>query len=292
MLARVGTKGETMTGPGPHSCYIRCLGREVHYTEWGSPDAPPVVMWHGLARTGRDFDDIAAALADRYRVLCPDTIGRGLSEWSPEPDAEYCFAHYARLAKDLVDQLGIARLRWVGTSMGAALGIAVAGGPLRERISHLVLNDIAPTMPEAARARIASYIGNPPDFASMTELERYYRTLYVTFGAHTDAQWRRMAETGMRRLPNGRVTTHHDPAIARQLVVHPGDFEQWPAYDAITARTLLLRGESSALVSPEIAEAMTRRGPRAAVVQVPGCGHAPGLNVTAQIEVVARSLAE
>lgn len=274
----------------PRSGYVRCLGRELHYTEWGATDAPAVVLWHGLARTGRDFDDLAASLCTEYRVLCPDTIGRGLSDWSPEPDREYCFAHYARLATEFVGSLGIERLRWVGTSMGAALGITVAGGPLRDRISHLVLNDIAPTLPEAARTRIASYVGAPPDFGSMTELEAYYRTLYVSFGAHTDAQWRRMAETGMRRLPNGRVTTHHDPAIARQLVVHPADFEQWDAYDAISARTLLLRGESSALVSVADAEAMAARGPRAAVIEIPGCGHAPGLNTPEQIEHVRRFL--
>lgn len=87
--------------------------------EWGDPAAPPVIMWHGLARTGRDFDDLAATLAATYRVVCPDVIGRGLSQWSPLPDAEYCLEFYGRIARAFVDQLHIERLRWVGTSTGA-----------------------------------------------------------------------------------------------------------------------------------------------------------------------------
>lgn len=107
------------------SRYITVLERELHYTDWGGGNAATVVMWHGLARTGRDFDDLAATLARRYRVVCPDIIGRGLSQWSPQPDAEYCLAFYARLAAAFCDALGIEHMHWVGTSMGGAIGIKV-----------------------------------------------------------------------------------------------------------------------------------------------------------------------
>lgn len=69
-----------------------------------------VIAWHGLARAGRDMDDISAHLSSRYRVICPDTIGRGLSHWSPTPEREYCLEFYARLAVSLLDQLGIREL--------------------------------------------------------------------------------------------------------------------------------------------------------------------------------------
>lgn len=270
----------------PTSNYVQLAGRQVHYMEWGSPGASPVILWHGLARTGRDFDTIASALSDQFRLICPDTPGRGLSAWSPAPDADYCFATYAQQAATLADALGLARFAWLGTSMGAALGIAAAATTLRDRITHLILNDIAPTMPTAAHERIATYVGQPPDFATLTELEDYFRTIYKPFGPHTDAQWRHMAETGYRRLPNGRITTHYDPAIARQFHVHPNDFEQWDKYDSLTLPTLLLRGENSDLVFPDIADAMTQRGPRAKRVEIPGCGHAPALNVPEQIGIV------
>jgi pimeloyl-ACP methyl ester carboxylesterase len=268
------------------SVYTTVAGLEMHHSEWGAKDAPPLIMWHGLARTGRDFDDIAAALADTYRVICPDTIGRGLSQWSDDPDSAYCFAAYARQALDFLDALGIGQCRWVGTSMGGALGIAAGAGTLRGRFTHLVLNDMGPTMPRAVFDRIAAYVGAPPAFGTMTELETYFRTIYRPFGAHTEAQWRRMAETGMRRLPDGRITTHYDPAIARQFVLFPDDFEQWPAYDSLTMPTLVLRGEASDLLSPEVARAMMERGPRAAIAEIAGCGHAPALNTAGQIEIV------
>ena len=85
------------------SNYITCLGRELHYTEWGAAQPETVIAWHGLARTGRDMDDIAAHLAQRWRVICPDTIGRGLSQWSPDPAAEYCLDFYVRQAQALLD---------------------------------------------------------------------------------------------------------------------------------------------------------------------------------------------
>ena len=272
------------------SNYVQLRGYEVHYTEWGSADAPPLILWHGLSRTGRDFDDIAAALADTYRVICPDTIGRGLSQWSRDPDRDYCFAEYALLALALLDTLGLGSVRWVGTSMGGALGIAAGATTLKGRISHFVSNDMGPTLPPGPFGRIQTYVGNPPDFATMAELETYYRTIYTPFGFHTDAQWRRMAETGMRRLPNGRITPHYDPALVRQLSNFPRDFEQWDAYDALDCKMLVLRGVTSDLLLPEDAEAMTRRGPRARIVEIPGCGHAPGLNVPEQIAIVREFL--
>lgn len=259
--------------------------------EWGDPAAPPVIMWHGLARTGRDFDDLAAALAATHHVVCPDMVGRGLSEWSPLPDAEYCLEFYSRIAQALVDQVGIQRLCWVGTSMGGALGIRAGATTLKGRISRLVLNDIGATgVAGPGAARIIAYVGNPPAFATMREFEMLLRTLYQPFGKLSDAQWRRMAETSVRRLPNGRFTSHYDPAIVRRFAAHPDDYYQWDYYDRLTMPTLLLRGVDSDLLARDIAQEMTRRGPRAQLVQISGCGHAPALNVPDQIDLVRRFL--
>src|SRR5262249_12323009 len=147
-----------------NSHYLTCAGREIHFMEWGSPTAPPVVMWHGLARTGRDFDVIAATLDSTYRVICPDTLGRGLSAWAVNPVEEYTYGFYGKIALDLLRQLHIDFLRWVGTSMGGLIGIGLAGGELRGRITHLLVNDIGPIVEPAAAQRIVSYAGNPPVF--------------------------------------------------------------------------------------------------------------------------------
>ena len=108
------------------SHYVTVAGRELHVTEWGHAHAEVVVAWHGLARTGRDMDDIAAHLSQRWRVICPDTTGRGLSQWGPDPDLEYCLAFYEQLACGLLDQLQIDRCCWLGTSMGGAIGLRAA----------------------------------------------------------------------------------------------------------------------------------------------------------------------
>jgi pimeloyl-ACP methyl ester carboxylesterase len=272
------------------SHYLRCEGREIHYTEWGAGHAETVVAWHGLARTCRDMDDLAAHLSRRWRVICPDTLGRGLSEWSPKPAEEYCLAFYERLAVALVEQLGVQRMHWVGTSMGGAIGTCAAAGRLHGRIERLVLNDNGPELAAAAVERIRSYAGNPAAFATVTELEQYFRTVYKPYGALTDAQWRRLTETSTRRLPDGRVTPHYDPAMVMQFTHHADDYDLWEAWDRLRLPVLCLRGEHSDLLLPETAQAMRVRGPRAEVVEIAGCGHAPALNTADQFALVERFL--
>lgn len=272
------------------SHYLLCAGREIHYTLWGAGNEETVVAWHGLARTGRDMDDLAEGLADRYRVICPDTIGRGLSEWSPDPAKEYCLDFYATIAESLLDQLGVGDMLWVGTSMGGAIGMHLAGGALRTRIRRLVLNDIGPKLGEAAVRRIRSYAGNPAAFSRVGELEAYFRTIYRPYGWLSEEQWRRLAETSVRRTDDGKVTPHYDPRMVLQFECHPNDYDLWESYDRISAPTLCLRGEDSDLLLPDIAEEMRSRGPGAVVVTIPGCGHAPALNVPDQIALVKRFL--
>lgn len=273
------------------SHYLTCEGREIHYTEWGAGHAETVIAWHGLARTGRDMDDIAAHLAQRYRVICPDTLGRGLSQWSPEPEREYCLAFYVAQAASLLDQLGLQQVHWLGTSMGGAIGIKAAATRLRGRIRRLVVNDIGPQLAAAAVQRIRNYAGNPAAFVTVTELEQYLRTVYKPYGELTDVQWRRLTETSVRRLPDGRVTPHYDPAMVQQFIVHPDDYDLWDDWDRLQLPVLCLRGEDSDLLEPTVADAMRTRGPRAVVVSIPGCGHAPALNVPAQFELVEHFLA-
>lgn len=273
------------------SRYLTLLDYEIHLTEWGNRANPPLILWHGLARTGRDFDDIAATLADRYWILCPDTIGRGLSQWAADP-ADYGFDFYSRLALALIESQGIGSLRWLGLSMGGALGIRLAAGPLKDRITRLVIDDIGPELPGPAVTRIVSYAGKPPSFRTVGELEGFFRTVYKPYGALTDAQWRRLTETSVRRNPDGTVSPHYDPRMVEQFTRYPKDYDQWDAWKRITVPTLLLRGAESDLLLPEVAARMTLEGPKAKLVTIPGCGHAPALNVPEQIAVVADFLGE
>ncbi len=277
------------------SNYIQCAGLEIHYTDWGKSEQGTVFAWHGLARTGRDMDELAAHLsAQGWRVICPDTVGRGLSQWSAAPAQQYCLKFYAQLARELMDALDVRAAHWVGTSMGGAIGTLCAAGlvepGLKHRISSLVLNDNAPELAQAAIDRIKAYAGTPPAFDTVGELEAFFRQVYQPYGWLSDAQWRRLTETSTRRLPDGRVTPHYDPAMVMQFTAHPDDYRIWDHYDAIEVPVLLLRGAHSDLVLPETAQEMRRRGPGAKGllnhIEVPGCGHAPALNVLQQLEWV------
>lgn len=278
----------------PSSHYVPCHGFNLHYTAWGDASLPVVIAWHGLARTGRDFDALAEQLGAHYRVICPDTIGRGLSQWSANPKQDYSFATYARITLDLMDALHIQQAHWIGTSMGGALGLVCAAGievpALKGRIRSLVLNDIAPEISTAAVERIKAYAGQPPAFDTVPELEAFFRAAYAPFGFHTDAQWTHLAETSTRRLPDGRVTPHYDPQITQQFFREVPEYPMWNHYDALTIPVMVLRGANSDLISPETIQAMHTRGPGAQGClrseEIAGCGHAPALNVPAQWQLV------
>ena len=274
----------------PRSRYASIPGHEIHLMEWGNPDAPALVLWHGLARTGRDFDELAAGLADRWRVICPDTIGRGLSTWADDPKTEYCSDAYATQALALLDALQIERTAWLGTSMGGLIGMRIASGPDAARLTALIVNDIGPELPKAAEERIVTYAACPPIFERMTEAEAWLRRAYAPFGPAPESFWRRMAECSIRRKGDGSLTVHYDPAIVDQFRLHPEDFHSWDRYARITTPMHLIRGARSDLLTEEIAARMLSTGPKPGLRLFPDCGHAPSLVSGSAIAEVARVL--
>jgi len=275
----------------PHRRRFRSLSahgfHHVVYRDWGHPDSPRVVVCvHGLTRNGRDFDSLAAALADRFRVLCPDMPGRGESEWLPDAN-DYTFPTYLTTLTALLAHARVDRVAWVGTSMGGLLGMILAaqkGSP----IERLIVNDIGPAIEPAALTRIAGYVGLAPSFATFAELEAHIREVSAPFGALTDAQWRELATTTSRRGADGRWQLNYDPGIAvpfRSSASAGGDL--WAVWDAIGCPTLLLRGAQSDLLSRETAAAMRTRGPAPRLIEFEGVGHAPMLLTPEQIAPVA-----
>ena len=226
-------------------------------------------------------------------MICPDTHRPRPEPVEPaSPSSEYCLAFYVRLAAALVDQLGLERFHWLGTSMGGAIGTRGRGRTRCAAASAAWCSTTtARSSREAAIERIRSYAGNPAAFATVSELEAYFRTVYKPYGWLSDAQWRRLTETSMRRLPDGRVTPHYDPAMVMQFTHHDDDYERWDEWDTLDIPVLCLRGEDSDLLLRETAEQMRERGPRAVVVEIAGCGHAPALNTPEQFALVERFLA-
>lgn len=274
----------------PRSNYVAASGHEIHVTEWGSPGRPALIMWHGLARTGRDFDEAAAALSNDYFILCPDTLGRGLSSWAKDAKVDYSYRSFGDMVLDILDHYRIGKLRWIGTSMGGLIGVTLAAGRLKDRITHLVVNDIGPWIPESAVGRIASYVGNPPVFETMSELSGWLRQNYAPFGKNSEAFWQRMTDTSARRTDAGKVTVHYDPQIVTQFTYHKADLDCWPQWDALSMKILLLRGQNSDVLPGNVAGEMLKRNPRARLHEFAGVGHAPTLASSFEIGLLREFL--
>jgi pimeloyl-ACP methyl ester carboxylesterase len=279
----------------PTSRFELINGMEVHYTEWGDKQKQTVVCWHGLTRNGRDFDYLARELANDYHVICPDTIGRGLSEWSTSPKVDYCFENYSNLAISLLDRLEIEQVRWVGTSMGGAIGLRIAGSMEHQnRITHLVLNDIGAGASENTPQdidgikRIINYVGNPPYFNTFNELKNYYKLIYSTFGISTEQEWNDFTRYSCRRRDGGGISPDYDPNIALQFE-HSEDLNLWEFWEGVKSKTLLIRGEISDVLPLDVALKMNQKQ-NCQMVTIPKIGHAPALNTEEQISIIENFL--
>lgn len=275
----------------PKFSFVPVLGHEIHVTEWGAPDGKPLVMWHGLARTGRDFDELASALADEYFVICPDTIGRGLSSWSDAPETEYSIEHYAQIAAGVLDHYGIEKTAWLGTSMGGQIGMRMASGPLAARISHLIVNDIGPEVPQAAIDRILTYATELPVFKTLEEAEKWFRLIYGPFGPASNKFWRRMTRSSVRRTPDGDFTIHYDPNILVQFTASAGELTSWDRYDRITTPTHVVCGQQSDILPKDILQRMMAVGPKPQATVIEDCGHAPTLSRPSDIREIRKIIA-
>ena len=290
----VPSAGSEPVEPRQHS--VRCIGphglHRMAYTEWGDPANPRVLLCvHGLTRNGRDFDDLARTLASRYRVVCPDVVGRGRSAWLPVKD-DYQLPTYVADMVTLIARLDVDSVHWVGTSMGGLIGMLLASLP-DTPIRRLVLNDVGPLVTLSSIQRIGQYVGQAPVFPSREAAEAYIREVSVPFGRLSDAQWRHLTEFSIREAEGGWVM-RYDPGIAEPFRKSPlvADVDLWSVYDAIVCPTLVVRGAESDLLLRETALEMGARGPRARLVEVPEVGHAPMLMEPAQIAPIGDFLLE
>lgn len=272
--------------------FVNCPGPtpslRMAYTDWGDIDNPRLLICvHGLTRCGRDFDTLAAALADDYRVICPDVIGRGLSDWLDDP-AGYGIPTYAQHMLALLAALGTAKVDWLGTSMGGLIGMALAGQP-DSPIQRLILNDVGPEISGPSLTRIALYVGRDERWDSLEEALAQQSQALAPFGKLSPNQWSRLLLPGLVQDAQGQWRTRYDPRIALSLRAI-GDANQsanlWPLYEAISCPTLAIHGADSDLLTTEVWRAMATRGPRATLAEVPAVGHAPPFLDEAQIAIV------
>ena len=266
----------------------------VAYKEWGDPSNPKVLVCvHGVTRVGDDFDHLARALCDRYRVICPDMAGRGRSDRLRDP-AHYVIPQYVADMVTLIARVtapGDAReVHWFGTSMGGLIGMVLAsleGTP----ISRMLINDIGPVLDQGAMQRIGEYIGQDIRFPSFEAGAEYVKAVSMSFGPHTEEEWFKLSSDVLRQEPGGQWVRHYDLGLAQPFkAITPeraasDEAQLWAAWDAIRCPTLLVRGEHSDLLSRETAAEMTARGPKPRLVEIPGVGHAPTFIQASQIAI-------
>lgn len=270
---------------------VKIEQREVAVRIWHPEATRTVVAWHGLARHGGDFEDFARALGPGWRVLAPDTPGRGLSDWPLFPARDYLYARYTALAVALLDHFELDSVPWVGTSMGGLIGMLLAAAPeTAPRIERLVLNDVGPELDPRGLAELGRYFAVPHRFTHFGDLEAELRRHYAGFGIDSDAAWRRLALGSARRLPDGSWTYHYDPRIGEQFV-HDPPRDTWADWRAIRCPLMVVRGADSPLLRRDSVEKMTRAQPGLITLEVPGCGHAPMLDRAAQVDPIADFLA-
>jgi len=284
--------------------------------EWGDADNPEVVLCvHGLTRTGRDFDFLAQRLASRYRVVCPDIVGRGLSDWLAN-SSFYSIAQYASDIVTLVGALRPSKLHWVGTSMGGLIGLAYAGAlaqlqlknsfltPAQRhsalpssdlRLDSITLNDVGPHIEPVSLTRIAQYVAEPKSFATFDQAVTYVRSAFASFGPHDSEQWAQLTRYCYVEQ-SGVWVKHYDLALAQAFMhVTPelaaqGEALLWGSYASLNVPVLIIRGQESDLLSKDTCATMLNMHARAQLVEIPGVGHAPTLMNQEQTSIVLNFL--
>ena len=278
---------------------VQCLSpaglHSMAYREWGEADNPQVLVCvHGVTRVSDDFDHLAEALSDRYRVICPDVVGRGRSSWLKNPQY-YAVPQYVSDMVTLLARLDVPQVDWFGTSMGALIGMGLAALP-DAPVRKMIMNDVGPNLNFTALMRIGEYIAKEVRFSSFEQGRDYIRTIAASFGPHTDEEWNKLARDVLREDADGQWRRHYDPALAlgfnglTEANVKQNEQALWAAYDAITCPVLLVRGSESDLLTTDTAFQMTQRGPLAELVELPGIGHAPTFMHADQIAIARRYL--
>jgi pimeloyl-ACP methyl ester carboxylesterase len=271
-------------------------GLSLHARDYlGPADRAPVICIHGLTRNARDFEDLAPLIvgATGRRVIAVDVRGRGASDRAVDP-MTYNPGMYAADILALLDDQAIARAAFVGTSMGGLIMMTLA--LMRpDAIAAAILNDVGPEIAPEGLARIAGYIGVSAEVADWAGAAAWVKAGNgVVFPDYGEADWDRMARRTFREA-GGRPVLDHDPDIAVPIraadpSAPPPDL--WPAFGALVSGrpALLIRGETSDILSPDIAARMRAAAPHMTYAEVSRVGHAPMLDESEAFDAIATLL--
>lgn len=258
----------------------------IVYQDWGDENNPKVLICvHGLTRNSRDFDYLAHELSSEYRVIAPDIVGRGQSDWLTD-SSMYTMEQYASDMVSLITSLKLKEVDWLGTSLGGLIGMTLASQP-NTPIKRLILNDIGPVIKKEAIAYLATALSETPHFQSLDDLRGFLKEAYVTMGHMDPHHWEHMVTYDHRITSEGKITRNFDPKITRWVTsMTNSDVAMWELFESIQCPILIIHGQESVILTSEICQEMLKRNPHASLITLPGVGHTPSLMPKAQIQVV------
>jgi pimeloyl-ACP methyl ester carboxylesterase len=255
---------------------------------------PVVLCLPGLTRNSKDFETLAAHLAPRYRVICPDLRGRGQSARDPIWRNYHPGTYLADLSA-LLAELGVKRFAVVGTSLGGLLGMmlpSVRPGA----VAGVVLNDIGPEIDPAGAERIRTYAGKLPAVHDWREAIAQMKFVYgVAWPDLDEAAWERIAKRSYREDEAGMPALDVDPMVGEALRAAPaastgGDL--WPLFESLkTLPMLAIRGALSDILSVAVFERMQREHPGLKALSVGNRGHVPLLDEPECVQAIDEFLA-
>ncbi|MCC2979193.1 MULTISPECIES: alpha/beta fold hydrolase [unclassified Sphingomonas] len=270
-------------------------GLRLHARDYpGERGAPPVLCLPGLTRNARDYDLLARRISARHRVLAIDLRGRGESAYAKDP-MSYVPLTYAQDIAGFLEEQKIDRFIAVGTSLGGIVTMLLAG-MLPGRIAGALLNDVGPEVDPVGLARVRGHVGRsstwPTWMHAARAVQEAHADIYPDWGIE---DWLAMAKRLYRLNSAGRVVIDYDLKIAEPFRV-PGNeagADLWRALAALgTAPVLVVRGGRSDILTTRVAERMVASLPNAALVTLPGIGHAPTLSEPGVQGAIDRLLAQ
>lgn len=241
--------------------WITINGLRMHYTEWGSPSKPTLLMLHGLNVTCHTWDPFARELQKDYHVICPDLRGHGDTDWAREG---YRVRQFANDIHALIDAIGTGPLHLVGHSNGVRVAIAVAG-ERPEMIRTLSLSDAGPQNSATGAVAMRDFLTETTNLRGFRD-EAEARAFYL--GYHPE--WREEfidlhVRHQLRRNWAGKLVPKQDPDlqwIAGSISL-PDVKYLWQMAARLTMPTLLMAGRTSNVIDAAVVDKMLATMPNA-----------------------------
>lgn len=269
--------GQFETGQFRTERFTTSDGLSLAYAATGA--GRPLLCLPGLTRNAADFEDLAAALDGRHRLIALTSRGRNGSDFDPEWK-NYNVSIEARDAVELLDHLGLDKVTIIGTSRGGLIAMLLAVFA-KHRVAAVLLNDIGPEIAPGGLDRIKGYLGIPPKGRSYAEVaEALQATGRAEFPEVSLARWEICARRWFTETPEG-MALNYDPKLRDAVLagaVEPAP-DMWPLFEAFAGIPLaVLRGANSDLLSRETVARMVALRPDLIAAEVPGRGHVPFLD--------------